>query len=129
MLFLWIVGGLLTHAGSFAAGYYLFLNRVHIELGDRALSGFMTDLAALTFLEKGDSTAVRQTLTVELDGHLLDMSRYGTPVFDKRRPDAKQKLVLQYAQIRKKYPPVDYRDGGVMNSEVGRALQSLGGSQ
>jgi hypothetical protein len=124
-LWLWACILVLSHGLLFAAGYYVSSTRSQVELGDRALSNFIDELAALTYLEKGDVDGVRHMLRVSLDGNLLAAYRYGTPVLDSRRPDAKRKLVLQYNDIRKKYPPIDYGDGGAMNQEVDRALAVL----
>lgn len=120
--------GLLTHVLLFVAGYYVSLEHSKADIGERALGSFMQGLATLSYIEKGKVDDARQTLRIALDGDLLTMSRFGTPAFDAysagNNPKAKEKLLHQYDEIRKKYPPIEYSDGGVMNKNVDEILNS-----
>jgi hypothetical protein len=120
--------GVVTHSLFFAAGYYISLEHSKRDVGERALGSFMQGLAALSYIENGNIDGARNTMRIALDGDLLTMSQFGTPVFDtysaSKNPGAKARLLLQYDDIRKKYPPIEYSDGGVMNREVDQILNS-----
>lgn len=126
----WLLFGLgvVACAVFFAAGCYVSLESSRTEIGERALGGFMQGLSALSYLDKENIDGARHSLRVMLDGDLLTMSRYGTPLFDaysgEKNPGAKQRLLLQYDDIRKKYPPIEYSDGGAMNRDVDAVLNS-----
>lgn len=118
----------ITHILFFAGGYVLSSTLNRIESGERALSNFMDGLFALSYLEKPDIEGARHMLRVAIDGNLLTAYRYGTPAFDaytsSHNPNAKNSLLIQYDAIRKKYPPVEYSDGGAINRDVDRILNS-----
>jgi hypothetical protein len=120
--------GLVSHAALFGAGYVSSQQRSRAEVGERALGNFMQGLAALAYLEKGNTDGARNSLRVMLDGDLVTMSTYSTPAFDaysaEKNPKAKQKLMVQYDDIRKKYPSVEYGDAGAMNRNVDELLAS-----
>lgn len=123
---LWIGIALISHAAFFAGGYYVASERQKSEAGERALGGFMEGVSALSYLEKGNVEEARHILQVTLDSELITMYRFGTPSFDaysaEKNPGAKAKWLGQYDDIRKKYPPIDYGDGGAMNREVDQIL-------
>lgn len=122
-----IVGiALISYTAVFAAGYYISSERDKSEVGERAFGNFMQGLSALSYLEKGNVDDARHILRITLDSDLVTISRFGTPWFDaysaEKNPGAKARWLAQYDNIRKKYPPLDYSDGGAMNREVDQIL-------
>jgi hypothetical protein len=115
-----------THTLFFAAGYYVSSARNQAESGERVMSNFMDELAALAYLEKQDVNGTRNMIRIAIEGNLLFMSRYGTSAYDaynaSRKPNPKDQLLVQYDTIRKKYPPIDYSDGGLINRNIDEIL-------
>jgi len=85
----------------------------------------MDGLAAIAYLEKNDLPKANYLLRVMLDGNLLTFTRLGTATFDEQSPQAKQKLLSTYKDIRNAHPPIDYADGGTMNASVEAVFQTL----
>jgi len=125
----WIAIGIAGYAAAFVGGYYVSCMRAEVEIGHRALGTLMDELSALGYLEKGDLDGVRHMLRISLDSQVITVHRFGTPEFDKGMPDARKKWFLNYEAIRKKYPAIDYKDGGAMNREVDRAFDAVRRSQ
>jgi hypothetical protein len=127
---LWYLGALLviTHGLFLVGGYQYALTRSKAETGEHALSNFMDGLAVLSYLEKGNLDGARSILRSSLDGDLISMFRYGTPSFDAHYAasgrDPKSKMLAEYGEIRNKYPPIEYGDGGWMNQHVEDILKS-----
>lgn len=79
-------------------------------------------VSALGYLEKGDQANARKMLQLSVEGNLLLVSRYGTPVLDWYVPGAQQKWFQQYARMRKANPLIEYPDDGLMRKKVDEVL-------
>ena len=116
-----------SHCALFAGGYLLASERAREDVGERALNSFTDGLAALSYLEKGNVDEARSVLRISLDGQLLTMFRYGTRKFDAYNVnsgrDPKSKYLNTYDEIRKRYPPIEYDDGGWMNQHIDDILK------
>ena len=117
-----IIGLIVTHLLAGVAGFLLMLPRGDLEKSALVMSCFMDDLAALSYLEKGNADNAKHSLRVAIEGNVLNLGRYGATAVEKQNPEAKKKLFAHYESIRKKYPPIDYRDDGSMNRRIDQAL-------
>lgn len=117
-----VIGLVITHVLAGVAGFRLTLPRDDLEKSALVMSCFMDDLAALSYLEKGTPDNAKHSLRVAIEGNILNLERYGVSAVEKQNPEAKKKLFAHYDSIRKKYPPIDYRDDGSMNRRIEQAL-------
>ncbi len=115
----WIFLGILSCVAFFLVGYYMSTLRHDAEVGERALANFHDGVSALGYLEKGDIPNTRKMIQIMVEGNLITSTHYGTPYTDTATDGGyKNSLFVHYRDIRAKYPPIEYSDGGAMNHEV-----------
>lgn len=121
--YLLIAGFILLSAVSLAIGYFVGHRNTPAVEAAMALNCFMDELAALSYLEKGESDRVRDALRASIEGNIVTLARIGSTPVDSQNPQAMGKLLSHYKVIRAKYGPIDFRDDGTMNRSIDEALQ------
>lgn len=109
---------------SFFAGAIIFESRAKKEKGELAMGALMMEISALGYLEKGDVKNSHQMLRMAIENNLLLVSKYDSPILGAHIPGSKTKWLTRYAEIRSKYPPIDYRDDGSYNKKIDAILSS-----
>ena len=117
--YLLVLGITLALVVGVAAGYFIGARNIESAV---ALNCFMDELAALSYLEKGDVERARYSLRSSAEGNIVTLSRLGSTPLDKGKPQAVEKLLAHYKVIRDKYGPIEFGDDGTMNHTLDQAL-------
>lgn len=100
---------------AFAAGWFAALR---LNVGEQALGNVIEVVSAVKFLEKNDRVNAIRTLQLNVEGNLLKVDKYGTPILDWYDPNAKSKWIQRYADIRGANPKIEYQGGEELGKRV-----------
>lgn len=103
---------------AFAAGWFAALR---LNVGEQALGNMIEVVSAIKFLEKNDRVNAVRTLQLNVEGNLLKVDKYGTPILDWYDPKAKSIWIQRYADIRGANPKIEYQ--GV--EELGKRVDEI----
>lgn len=105
----WLLASLVFGIASFAFGWKAY---ILLHAGEEAMTSFMSEFSALAYLQKGDTQSAMQVLRDSAERNMILAHRYGTSQLESHRPGATSKWFSEYADLRKKLPPVPRVTGG-----------------
>jgi hypothetical protein len=112
---------------SFYIGYDIASSKYKSMIGDKALARFMTEFSTLKYLEKGNDVEdnAKMLLLMTLEVNIVDLCDYEPSVVDDIYRKQQKKLFLNFSELRKTYPPINYGDGGIFNHRVELCLKQI----
>jgi hypothetical protein len=76
------------------------------------MTSFMSEFSALAYLQKSDTQSAMLVLRDSAERNMILAYKYGTPQLESHRLGATSKWFSEYAELRKKLPPVPRPTGG-----------------
>jgi len=105
---------------TFVGGWF---SALYVRAGEQAMGTLMSSVSAIAFLDKGDQANAIRTLQLSSEESIMTISRYGTPILDWYEPNAKQKWIERYAQIRNSHPAIEYPTDPSLRKRIDELLK------
>lgn len=116
------VGIVLSMLIGGAFGYAIASKPTSVNESSILLSCFMDELAALSYLDRGQVEDAHRALRMAIEGNIVALAQFPSTPVDEQNPQARRKLLTQYQAIRAKHPVIEYPDDGTMKRKVEEAF-------